>query len=94
MRYTEHWLEYEADPRQAEKLILECGLVDSNTAATPWVRLSFAETEQDKPLREDLRTAFRGSAARGNYLAADRIDVQFAAKEVCRWMAKPTEQSW
>ena len=94
VRYTEDGLEYEADPRQAEKLILECGLAGGNTAATPGVRLSFSETEEDKPLRAGLRTAFRGSAARGNYLAADRIDVQFAAKEVCRWMAHPTEQSW
>ena len=52
VRYTEHGLEYEADPRQAEKLILECGLVDANTAATPGVRLGFSETEQDQPLRE------------------------------------------
>ena len=94
VRYTEDGLEYEADPRQAEKLILECGLAESNTAATPGVRLSFAETEQDTPLRQELHSAFRGSAARGNYLAADRIDIQFAAKEVCRWMAKPSDQSW
>ena len=94
VRYTDEGLEYEADPRQAEKLILECGLEGANTAATPGVRMSFAETEEDKPLREELHTAFRGSAARANYLSADRIDIQFAAKEVCRWMAKPSEQSW
>ncbi len=28
-----------------------------------------------------------------NYLAADRIDVQLGAKEVCRWMAKPTQHA-
>ncbi len=39
-------------------------------------------------------TAFRGAAARANYLAADRTDCQFAAKEVCRWMSKPTEAAW
>ena len=94
IRYTTEGIEYEADPRQAEKLIRECGLEGSNTAATPGVRSSFAETEDDKPLTEKLHTAFRASAARANYLAADRIDVQFAAKEVCRWMAKPTEHSW
>ena len=30
-------------------------------------------------------------AARANYLAADKPDVQFAAKEVCRWIQTPTE---
>jgi hypothetical protein len=27
-------------------------------------------------------------------LAADRLDVQFAAKEICRWMSKPTKAAW
>jgi len=94
IRWTSEGLEYEADPRQAEKLIAECGLTGSNTMATPGVRVSFAELEKDKPLEPRLNTAFRGSAARSNYLSADRIDCQFAAKEICRWMAQPTEQSW
>ena len=33
---------------------------------------------------------FRALAARANYLAADRIDVLYAAKEVCRFMSRPT----
>ena len=93
VRYTEDGLEYEADPRQAEKLILQCGLADSNTVATPGVRLSFAGIKQVTPLRQELHSAFRGSAARGNYLSADRIGFQLAANEVCRWMAEPSDQS-
>ena len=38
-------------------------------------------------------TEFGGLAARSNYLAADRIDLQFAAKEVCRFMSAQTETS-
>ena len=94
VRWTSEGLEYEADPRQAEKLIQECGLRDSNTMATPGLRASFEETENDTPLDKKLHTAFRGSAARANYLAADRVDCQFAAKEICRWMASPTAGSW
>ena len=94
IRWTELGLEYEADPRQAEKLITECGLGESNTVATPGVRPSFSELENDEPLDPKLHTAFRGAAARANYLSADRMDVQFAAKEICRWMATPTQQSW
>ena len=59
--------------------------------ATPGQRVSFSELENDEPLDPKLHTAFRGAAARANYLAADRMDVQFAAKEICRWMACPTE---
>ena len=94
IRWTDKGLEMEADPRQAEKLISECGLNGANSVATPGVRLSFEQVENDKPLPEKLHTAFRGSAARANYLAADRLDCQFSAKEICRWMSKPTESSW
>ena len=62
--------------------------------ATPSVKPTFTELEADESLAEKLHTAFRGSAARGNYLAADRIDGQFSCKEICRWMSKPTQQSW
>ncbi len=94
IRWTDEGIEMEADPRQAEKLIAECGVTGANSVATPGVRASFAETEDDKVLDDRFHTAFRGAAARANYLTADRLDCQFAAKEVCRWMAKPTNASW
>ena len=62
--------------------------------ATPGVKSSFHDLEEDKPLEARLHTAFRGSAARANYLAADRLDAQFACKEVCRWMSSPSERAW
>jgi len=94
IRWCEHGTEYEAGPRQAEKLIAECGLDGSKGVATPGVKPTFHELEADVELRQGLHTAFRGLAARGNYLAADRVDAQFACKEVCRWMSRPTEYSW
>ena len=94
IRWSSHGIEMEADPRQAEKLVAECGLEGAKTVATPGIRQSFAEAEKDEPLPEHLHTAFRGAAARANYLAADQLDCQFAAKEICRWMAKPSMSSW
>ena len=38
-------------------------------------------------------TEFRGQAARANDLSADRVDLQFAAKEICRFMSAPAETS-
>ena len=35
-------------------------------------------------------TVFRGLAATANYLGADRVDLQHAAKELCRLMSAPT----
>jgi len=94
VRWTAEAVEYEADPRQAEKLILECGLNGANAVATPGVKESSAQVAADEELQKDLHTAFRASAARANYLAADRPDAQFAAKEVCRWMSSPTASAW
>ena len=37
-----------------------------------------------------MHTRFRGCAARANYLAADRPDAFYSAKEVCRFMSRPT----
>ena len=38
---------------------------------------------------EDSASKYRGLAARLNYLALDRADVQHAAKECCRSMSRP-----
>lgn len=38
-------------------------------------------------------TNFRAVAARGNYLAMDRPDLQFTIKEICREMSRPTTGS-
>jgi hypothetical protein len=96
IRWCDKHIEYEADPRQAERLIAECGLggPEVKPVATPGVKSTFTELEMDEELPSKLHTAFRGSAARGNYLAADRIDAQYACKEVCRWMSKPTAHAW
>ena len=39
-------------------------------------------------------TRFRAIAARANALAADRADIQYAVKEICRRMAKPVAGDW
>ncbi len=90
--WHEDRIEYEADPRQAERLVGECGLTGANSMTTPGSKLTYQDHEADKPLEKQFHTAFRGSAARGNYLSADRIDIQYASKEICRSMSTPTDQ--
>ena len=94
IRWCPQHIEYEADPRQTEKLLLDCGLEGCNSVATPGVRVPFQDLESDPELPENLHSAFRGAAARGNYLSADRLDCMFACKEICRSMARPTQSSW
>ena len=94
IRYTEHGLEYEADPRQAERL-LEGLKLDSgcNPVATPGLKPLMDQLTEDKVLPTSEFTGFRGLPARANYLAADRIDLQYSATEVCRFMSAPSETS-
>ena len=94
IRWCEEHIEYEADPRQVERLIAECGLEGAKGYVTPSVKATFRELEEDDDLPQSLHTAFRGAAARANYLAMDRIDCQYASKEICRYMAKPTAHAW
>ena len=94
LRWTEKGLEYEADPRQGEKLLEELELDDKcNTAATPGLKPLLEQLEKDCPLPVGAHTEFRGFAARSNYLSADRVDLQFSAKEICRFMSSPTDTS-
>ena len=50
--------------------------------------------EESRLLEENKATMFRQLAARANYMAMDRADIQFAVKEICRSMANPTIGSW
>ena len=53
------------------------------------------EDEPESPLLSSQdATTYRGLAARANYLALDRADIQFAVKEVARRMARPRESDW
>lgn len=89
VRVTETGWEYEADQRHADLLIKGMGMEDANSTKTP----GEDDRESHMELLEELGTRdareFRGLAARANYLALDRPDLQYAAKEVCRGMATP-----
>ena len=43
-------------------------------------------------LSESEAREYRALAARANYLALDRVDIQYAVKEICRGMASPTNK--
>ena len=45
-------------------------------------------------LKPESATTYRALSARYNYIAQDRPDISFAAKELCRDFAAPTIRSW
>ena len=94
VRVTSEGAEYEADPRHAEELVRILDMQGCNPTVTPGVKESISNLQRDKPIDPSRVTTFRAAAARCNYLSADRPDCQFASKEVCRLMSKPTERGW
>ena len=52
------------------------------------------EEEKSEDMVGAEATRFRTVAARANYLATDRPDIQYAVKEICRKMAKPVKSTW
>ena len=69
------------------------GLADARPVSTPGENV-VATDQDDKPLSEHDASRYRAMAARANYLAADRTDLMYATKEICRSMATPTEGAW
>lgn len=91
VRITEEGWEYEADQRHAELIVRGMNLSEAKGVKCPSEdEKPWEEEENDERLAAKEAYAFRGLAARANYLAQDRADIQFAAKEICRGMAQPT----
>ena len=97
VRAGKHGWELEADPRHAELLIKQFDMEGTKGVVSPGSDQGEAESEEEDndaiTSKKNLKE-FRSAAARTNYLAQDRPDIAFAAKEVCRDMACPTMRSW
>jgi len=93
IRWTPAGIEYEGDRKHAEILIKEWQMTDSKAVATPGVAEEKAEEEKDDmkiELNKEDAKQFRRGAARVNYMALDRADLAFAAKNLSKGMANPT----
>ena len=103
LRWSSKGIEYEPDQRHAELLVKELGLCGARPVSTPGTSDSRIKEVlidgEEEYNREDLMDSassskYRALAARLNYLAMDRADVQFAAKEACRKMSRPIMADW
>ena len=91
VRATPEGWEYEADQRHGEVIIRAMKLEEAKAVSSPGEEAkSWLEVEEAKALDPHTAREYRALAARANYLALDRPDIQFATKEVCRGMANPT----
>ena len=64
---------------------LELNAVEEDGEELPW---------EEQPMSPSEATRFRGTAARINFLAADRPDLQYASKETSRRMASLVNGDW
>ena len=95
IRRTEKGWELEADLRHAELVIESLGLENCKSVSTPGVESTAKDLdEEEEQVSASESTRYRTIAARCNYLQPDRPDIQYAVKEVCRRMAKPTASAW
>lgn len=90
LRWSPEGIHYEADPRHAEILLAGLAGVGERAVTTAGVRSKHAEGEEGAELSAQDAGLFRSLAARANYLAMDRADIAYAAKELCRRMKAPT----
>ena len=68
-------------------------LEQANGVDTPGTTAKPPEEEEDEELPHNEIKPYRGCAARSNFLGLDRPDIQYAAKEVSRAMAKPHQSN-
>ena len=95
LQWTDHGLEWEADQRHSELIVRHCNLDErSKAVVTPGEKREFEDRESSPDLTYEEAHRFRAIVARGNYLAQDRSDVQFAVKELPRRMSAPKECDW
>ena len=82
IRVTKNGWEYEADQRHCDLIIRETGADKMSGLTHPGGdKKAISEEEKSPELQGSAATRFRAVAARANYLAADRPDVEFAVKE-------------
>jgi hypothetical protein len=93
VRWRTWGIEYSADPRHREEVMKYFGFTAKSKGFNTTGKIEEAD-ESVLEVEPDDATAFRAVAAWINYLAQDRPDIQFAAKEICRSMSSPTRNSW
>ena len=81
---------YKADDKHVAKLRKEFNMESELTNGSQTACDRKELEGDDEKLDEGKVSWFRGVAARANFLSLDRMDIQYAAKEVCRHMTTPT----
>jgi hypothetical protein len=95
IRITGEGIELESDPKHVKILLEEWKMEDAKSVSSPGTSEEKANLEVKKMEEERLEDGesktYRRAAARINYMALDRGDLSYSAKEASRGMARPTQ---
>jgi hypothetical protein len=94
LTWTSTSINYEADPKHVKIVIEKLGLLPDSRHVDSPIEKEIVSDEGEVKLKGTFVTLYRQIAARLNYLASDRPDIQYAVKEACRGMACPLEKHW
>ena len=90
VEWTKEGIMYDADHRHAEIITREAGIIEGSKAV---VTLG-TEVGDDEAKDGFEKSAYRSISGRANYLSQDRMDIQFAVKEICRKISDPCREDW
>ena len=93
VRWIAGEIEYEADPRQAERPVSDLGLDDVKRVGTPGVKHIFEMTSRDELLAVEKHTAFRAINARGNSWAPISLRCMQLRRHADGWLLPPSLES-
>ena len=90
VRWTNSGWEYEADQRHADLIMEGMSMKTAKSVKTPGEGSpTWKLEEEEEALVGSQATRYRMIAARANYLATDRVDIQFSVKECCMGNGAP-----
>ena len=94
LRFTHEAVKYEPDRRHADLIVQEFFPQGAKPATTPGTDVVNVDRDSEELLNKQDARKYRGLAARLNFLAMDRTDLQYAAKTVAKCMANPRTSDW
>lgn len=95
LAWPDEGAEYEADPRHAEIVVQEIGLIEAKPVSTPGPEDEGATgSGSEMALERDQAPEYRALVARWDYLSHGRPDISLSVKELARTMSAPMGSCW
>merc|ERR1739836_61195 len=101
LRWAQHGIEYEADPRHVEIILKQLNIGECKAVTTPGTREEGqakagdeAARSVEEKLNDEKHSVYRAVVARANYLSPDRPDIGYSVKELASAMSSPCRGDW